>query len=105
MSDARLEAEWLEDLLNRWGPPKVEFYDRALTTEQGRCHRTGWTWFPGNGPQGAHTNNGLHLDRYDARIVVALWNHAGDPSQIEVTFRSEPTEDQMAALIALMWKG
>lgn len=95
---ARLEAAWLEGLLHRWGPPKIEFYDQPLRVDRGPCVRTGWCWFPGN------VNNGLHIDRHSSTlVVVTLWNHKGNPGHIEVTFRSEPTEDQLAGLVALMW--
>lgn len=87
---------WLDDVNAAYGNPRMEAgpIRRARFEDDPEHEITSRVWFPGN------VNHCVQIKRYARSWVVTVGAHSRMP-HAEVTFRDEPTDEQMRAVLTL----
>lgn len=87
---------WLDDIKAAYGEPRAQAGPiKRNGFEDDPTHEiTSWVWFPGA------VNHCVKVKQYAKSWRVTLSAHRSMP-HAEVTFREEPTDEQMRALLAL----
>jgi hypothetical protein len=90
-------SAWLDDIKNAYGEPRLEAGPiKRRSFEDDPAHElTSRVWFPAN------VNHCVSLKRYAKWWVVTVGSHRHGMPYAEVTFKAEPTDDQMRALLAM----
>lgn len=86
--------KWLEEITEKLGEPRIKVPDETRLGDgiRRRC----WVWFPNN------VNHSVKIDRQHGRYTYTAQAHSGG-RDVEVTQATEPTDDEMRAVLRLAW--